>query len=372
MFIEYRKEMNIMKLKKIAVVNCLVIAAICLMSGCQNNKSQDKENSQNMQKESSTATEEDSAGNEEMNFPELIRKAFEENPIFSSEQGFGFSQAQWGCTVEEISEVLGVTFDTNPGLAGKDSFAYLSVGYTGVLGYEAKVQAEVYHDQVNALTFQMDGIEETDIIYKSVKECIEIKSGAPLRESAAEIPEKKSVWEHGETGLVLTYNGSNIKITMGKGLDTAHIDPVEIKVENLKNTSGEYEINGVAWGSDETETAQALGLRFYDIPVSMNETLSVYPSRDKTVILGYTARVNAEYHENGLAQLSFEIETDDTEAVFEKLFEELKKQYGETFKTIENTETKRISYRWDSEKTQETALLLSKTGDNIVLDLVRL
>ena len=270
-----------------------------------------------------------------------------------------------------MSEALGVMFDTAPVLAGKDSFAYPSVGYTEIFGYEAKAQAEVYQEQVRSLTFRMDSMEDPDKIYTVIKQCIENRCGAPSRESASGIPAKKSVWEQGDTSLTLVYTGNDIRINMGEGLDTVHIDPTEIKAEHLKNEAGEYEVQGAAWGIDEAATAQALGLRCYDSPGSMNDTLVVYPGRDETMIVGYTARVNAEYHEDGLAQLTFEIETDDTEAAFGRILQELETQYGKDYTVTERAENERISYRWSSGSTPETALILSKTGNDIAIDFVR-
>ena len=224
---------------------------------------------------------------------------------------------------------------------------------------------------MNALTFQMEHMDDPDTVITAVSSSLEALCGAPVRESEADAPAAISVWEQGDTSLTLSASADELTITMGKGLDTVNIYPTEITVEDLRNEAGEYQADGAAWGMDEETLPGTLGIRFYDIPVSSNETLTVYPSRDLTVILGYPARVQAEYHADGLAQLTFEIETDDAAAAFGQLLQELTAQYGEEYTEINNEEAQRTAYRWESGTTPNTALQLSQMADAVTIDLVR-
>ena len=357
-----------MKVKKI-VLSGILACLICLTSGCQNQADSVKEES--LAAESGSVVQGESGNGEEIDLSALVQNAMEENEIYSEDRGFEFPQAEWGCSLDQMAGALGVTFDTLPVLSGTDSFAYLSVGYSEVFGYEARVQAEVYQEQVNALTFQMEHMDDPDTVITAVSSSLEALCGAPVRESEADAPAAISVWEQGDTSLTLSASADELTITMGKGLDTVNIYPTEITVEDLRNEAGEYQADGAAWGMDEETLPGTLGIRFYDIPVSSNETLTVYPSRDLTVILGYPARVQAEYHADGLAQLTFEIETDDAAAAFGQLLQELTAQYGEEYTEINNEEAQRTAYRWESGTTPNTALQLSQMADAVTIDLVR-
>lgn len=146
-----------MKVKKI-VLSGILAGLICLTSGCQNQADSVKEES--LAAESGSAVQGESGNGEEIDLSALVQNAMEENEIYSEDRGFEFPQAEWGCSLDQMAGALGVTFDTLPVLSGTDSFAYLSVGYSEVFGYEARVQAEVYQEQVNALTFQMEHMDD--------------------------------------------------------------------------------------------------------------------------------------------------------------------------------------------------------------------
>ena len=302
-----------MKVKKI-VLSGILAGLICLTSGCQNQADSVKEES--LAAESGSVVQGESGNGEEIDFSALVQNAMEENEIYSEDRGFEFPQAEWGCSLDQMAGALGVTFDTLPVLSGTDSFAYLSVGYSEVFGYEARVQAEVYQEQVNALTFQMEHMDDPDTVITAVSSSLEALCGAPVRESEADAPAAISVWEQGDTSLTLSASADELTITMGKGLDTVNIYPTEITVEDLRNEAGEYQADG-------------------------------------------------------LAQLTFEIETDDAAAAFGQLLQELTAQYGEEYTEINNEEAQRTAYRWESGTTPNTALQLSQMADAVTIDLVR-
>ena len=302
-----------MKVKKI-VLSGILAGLICLTSGCQNQADSVKEES--LAAESGSVVQGESGNGEEIDLSALVQNAMEENEIYSEDRGFEFPQAEWGCSLDQMAGALGVTFDTLPVLSGTDSFAYLSVGYSEVFGYEARVQAEVYQEQVNALTFQMEHMDDPDTVITAVSSSLEALCGAPVRESEADAPAAISVWEQGDTSLTLSASADELTITMGKGLDTVNIYPTEITVEDLRNEAGEYQADG-------------------------------------------------------LAQLTFEIETDDAAAAFGQLLQELTAQYGEEYTEINNEEAQRTAYRWESGTTPNTALQLSQMADAVTIDLVR-
>ena len=174
-----------MKVKKI-VLSGILAGLICLTSGCQNQADSVKEES--LAAESGSAVQGESGNGEEIDLSALVQNAMEENEIYSEDRGFEFPQAEWGCSLDQMAGALGVTFDTLPVLSGTDSFAYLSVGYSEVFGYEARVQAEVYQEQVNALTFQMEHMDDPDTVITAVSSSLEALCGAPVRESEADAP----------------------------------------------------------------------------------------------------------------------------------------------------------------------------------------
>ena len=356
-----------MDFKKTSAVGLLIIL-LSLTCGCQDQADPTKEKSP----EANTVNaSQDSTPSDTLDLSELIQNALEESEIYSEEQGFSFPNAGWGCSIEQMSAALDVTFDSTPVLAGSDSFACQSVGYTEVFGYEARVQAEGSQDQVDSLTFLMDYMEKPDAVFTALKTSIEDLCGEPARESTAAAPAKIIVWEQSSTSFTLAYTGSELKITMGTDLDTVNINPSSLTAADLEN-SGEYEISNVPWGSGKAETAQALGIRFHDIPLAENDTLTIYPSRDLAMILGYPAEVRAEYHTEGLTQLTFEVKTEDVETAFSCLLQELSSQYGDTYTELSSEEDQRTAYRWDSKTTPGTALELSRRIDAITLDLVQL
>lgn len=354
------------------IMCCMIVSLIGILSGCQaqNSVADVSATSSQMQDVDTKSDTEDTTSASDLS--ESVPDAMEQISVLSSDQKFEVEQAPWGCTLEEMGNALHVDFYETAVLSGADNGAFLSAKPVNVFGTEATVQAEVYQEKVRALSFRIEAGDTYRTVYDKVKEEIEQKCGAPVRESDTDSPQKISIWEQKDTSLVLVLAGQEIRMNAGENLDTRNINPVALEAEDLKQESGEYGIASIPWGSESTVAPEALGIRFYDIPTFWNETLTAYPSRDSCKILGYAARVTAEYKENGLYQLTFTLDAGDEENDFTNLLQELESKYGECSAKTENADANRTSYRWGSVSAPGTALILSKTAGTICIDLIQL
>lgn len=360
------------------ITSCLLISFIGILSGCQGQGSTAASLSDSSAQDfsstvSSSITASISADTSDTSdLTSQMEAAFAEHSFFSEKQGFSILQAPWGCSLEEMGTALAADFYEPAVLSGPDCAAFLSSNPITLFGVDAAVQAEVYEDQVSALSFRFEAYEDLDTIYNSLKDRLTSTCGNPARESDSDFPQKIIIWEQNDTSLALTRADQEIRINMGQNLDTVNITPMELKAEDLKNDSGEYGLSSLPWGSDSSAAPEALGIRFYEIPTLWNETLAAYPSRDSSSILGYAARVVAEYHEDGgLYQLTFTLNTTDSETAFNDLLTQLQSQYGDDFTQTENADAGRTAYRWGAAVSPGTALILGKTGETITIDLVQ-
>ncbi len=362
------------------ITSCFLISLIGILSGCQGQESTASSLSDSSaQNFSSTSSSSDSVSAiSTADTPDVldpasqIEAAFADPSFFSTEQGFAVSQAPWGCSLEEMGTALAADFYEPAVLSGPDCAAYLSSKPVTLFGAEAAVQAEVFDDQVSALSFRFEAQDDLDTIYTTLKDNLSSTCGTPARESNSDFPQKIIIWEQNDTSLALVRADQEIRINIGQNLDTTNITPVELKAADLKTDSGEYGLSSLPWGSDTSAAPEALGIRFYDIPTLWNETLAAYPSRDSSSILGYAARVVAEYHEDGgLYQLTFTLSTPDSEAAFNDLLTQLQSQYGDDFTQTENADANRTACRWGATASPGTALILGKTGETVTIDLVQ-
>lgn len=362
------------------LTSCLFIGLIGILSGCQGQGATAAYSSDSHAQDFSStfsnsvsASALSAADTSDVSDPAgQIKAAFAEKSFFSEEQGFAVSQAPWGCSLEEMGIALAADFYEPAVLSGPDCAAYLSSKPVTLFGAEAAVQAEVYEDQVSALSFRFEAHDDLDTIYTILKDNLSSTCDTPARESDSDFPQKIIIWEQNDTSLALVRADQEIRINLGQNLDTTNINPVELKAEDLKNDSGEYGLSSLPWGSDTSAAPEALGIRFYEIPTLWNETLAAYPSRDSSNILGCAARVVAEYHEDGgLYQLTFTLSTTDSEAAFNDLLTQLQSQYGNDFTQTENADANRTACRWGATASPGTALILGKTGETVTIDLVQ-
>ena len=142
-----------------------------------------------------------------------------------------------------------------------------------------------------------------------------------------------------------------------------------IQVEELQNEDGIYMVEDLVWGSGMDETAESLKIRFPEEPSLSGEGIEIYHSEEPLLFEGKESFVEAEFHDGGLAALTFRISPGEgAEELYGDLSDRMKELYGDIEETRTPLGDATIgSYIWTDEQERGTVLQITGMGEQVII-----
>lgn len=150
-------------------------------------------------------------------------------------------------------------------------------------------------------------------------------------------------------------------------------DHYVIKKENLKSEDG-YVLKEIPWDLSPDEVAERLEIEFSKTPIIDNEEILVVGSKDILNILGYDATIEAEFHKNKFAAITFRLITEEADENYESLCKILEGKFGDPYE-VTNNEFGNISAKGQlwlegfKEESKESVLQVVQVNDDLTLAL---